>query len=175
MGREVKGAANLGVTMKILQKSSYALGLFLVLVLNPSLLFAHSYKLDSYGCHSNGKLNVYECHDGKFKDKSWPNPGGKDTMLLELSQHVNPPFTQWKGDAILSWQPNAPEDKVLGYKLYWTIIADDRTFQGPVDMGNVTSIDLTGLMRGATYYFYITAYNESGESPRSNVVSKGFK
>lgn len=150
------------------------LGLLLFFVLQSTLSWGHSYKLDSYGCHNNGKLNVYECHQGDFAGKSWPNPGGQAQMLQELAV-VSKPFLDWKGAATLTWLANNPNENVTGYRLYWTIIAGDRTFQGPVDMGNVTAIDLTGLMKGATYYFYITAYNAVGESPRSNVVSKEIK
>lgn len=95
--------------------------------------------------------------------------------MLQERAVVAKPFLDWKGTATLTWTSNDPTDTITGYRLYWTIIADDKPFQGPVDMGNVTSIDLAGLMKGATYYFYITAYNAVGESPRSNIVSKEIK
>lgn len=150
------------------------LGLFLVLVLNPALLFAHSYKLDSYGCHSNGKLNVYECHDGKFKDKSWTNPGGKDKMLAELAA-IPPavPPVALTGDAVLTWTPNTETD-LAGYKLYWGLKAGE--WQTPIDLpGQRGSLNLSGILKGATYYFSLTAYDTSGnESEKSNIVSKQF-
>lgn len=147
------------------------ISLLLCFFVQLSLSFAHPFKLDSYGCHNNGKLSVYECHDGKFKDKSWPNPGGQAQMLKEAAVVIpQPPVSSITGQAILSWTPNAVEDKVLGYTVYWSV--DGQKWQSPIKVGNRTNIEFASILKGATYYFYITASNEFGESPPSNIVNK---
>ena len=40
-----------------------------------------------------------------------------------------------------------------------------------LDVGNVNTIDITGLTTGRTYYYQIIAYNEVGEGVGSNIIS----
>jgi Big-like domain-containing protein/purple acid phosphatase-like protein len=69
----------------------------------------------------------------------------------------------------LAWDPNTEPD-LAGYKLYYGI--SSRSYQFSVDVGNLTSFPLSGLLEGQIYYFAATAYNFSGnESDFSNEVS----
>lgn len=137
------------------------LGLLLVFLLYPRLLFAHSYKLDAYGCHNNGSLNVYECHSGAMTGKSWPNPGGKEAMIATLT--ITPPRVTVSGHR-LDWIQTAPPE-VTGFRLWWKV---DQTWHGPIEMGRLTSYTLPDILAKATYTFVIAAYNSAGESPKSN-------
>src|SRR5712691_6950538 len=70
----------------------------------------------------------------------------------------------------LAWDANTDPD-LAGYKLYYG--TSSRSYQSSVDVGNVTSYTLSGLLEGQTYYFAATAYNLSlNESGFSNEVSK---
>lgn len=76
--------------------------LSVVFMLLSSSVMAHPYKLDSYGCHNNGALNIYECHSGELDGKSWPNPGGQALMLKEAS---TPKLTRQTSGVLVSWLP----------------------------------------------------------------------
>jgi phosphodiesterase/alkaline phosphatase D-like protein len=39
-----------------------------------------------------------------------------------------------------------------------------------LDVGNVTSRNVTGLTANTTYYYRLRAYNDNGTSPNSNVI-----
>jgi hypothetical protein len=39
-----------------------------------------------------------------------------------------------------------------------------------LDVGNVTSRNVTGLTRNTNYYYRVRAYNGNGTSPNSNVI-----
>lgn len=55
-----------------------------------------------------------------------------------------------------------------GYNLYWSLTPGVTTSNG-TKIDNVTSpYNHTGLTNGTTYYYILTAYNVSGESPRSS-------
>src|SRR3989442_13414115 len=70
----------------------------------------------------------------------------------------------------LAWDPNTETD-LAGYKLYYGLSSG--SYQFSVDVGNVTSYTLSGLLDGGIYYFAATAYNLSlAESGFSNEVSK---
>jgi len=70
----------------------------------------------------------------------------------------------------LAWDPDTDPD-LAGYKLYYG--NSSASYQSSVDVGNVTSYTLSGLLEGQIYYFAATAYNLSGsESGFSNEVSK---
>ena len=60
-----------------------------------------------------------------------------------------------------------------GYKVYYQTDSSSAPFSGaaPVDVANQTSTAITGLDPAHAYYFAVTAYNATGESAYSNVVS----
>src|SRR5881628_527035 len=68
----------------------------------------------------------------------------------------------------VAWDPNTETD-LAGYKLYYG--TSSGSYQLSVDVGNVTSYTLSGLLEGQIYYFAATAYNVShNESAFSNEV-----
>ena len=81
----------------------------------------------------------------------------------------------------LAWNQDT-DPTVLGYELYYTtspglLVAGNTAptsgaTSGSVGNVSVTSITVSGLFGGATYYFSLTAYNGRGiQSVLSNVVS----
>ena len=64
-----------------------------------------------------------------------------------------------------AWRANLEPD-LAGYKLYiGTVSGVSSTC---IDVGRRTSFEVTGLIRGMTYYFALTAYNDAGiESDRT--------
>ena len=59
----------------------------------------------------------------------------------------------------LEWNPN-PET-VAGYRVYWGNQPGVHTV-GSLDVGNNTTVQITGLIDGAPYYFVVRAYNSWG-------------
>lgn len=144
------------------------IALILAFLLSATSAYAHPGFVDSYGCHNNAKLNVYECHKGTQAGKSWANPGGKEKMLAEIAPP--PPSVSITGEAVLTW--NAPTDAITkGYWLYWGV--ESGKYHAPIHVPLVTKLDLSGLLKGATYYFALKAHSEDGTlSPFSNEASK---
>jgi fibronectin type 3 domain-containing protein len=62
------------------------------------------------------------------------------------------------GGINLAWDPN-PAPDVAGYKVYYGTAP--RTYGPGIDVGNVTSYALTGLVKGRRYYMAVTAYDKS--------------
>jgi len=72
------------------------------------------------------------------------------------------------GVPVLEWDPN-PEPTIAGYNVYSGNSSGNYTHV--VDVGLQTSVPLTNLMAGATYFFAVTAYDTSRlESPFSDEV-----
>lgn len=72
--------------------------------------------------------------------------------------------------ATLSWAPNTDSD-LAGYKVYMGTTSG--LYGAPVDVGNVTTYTAGNLSPGTTYYFSVTAYDQSkNESIHSSEVSK---
>ena len=75
--------------------------------------------------------------------------------------------------ASLSWDAS-PSDGVTGYRVY--VGTASRSYDAPgsgVYVGATTSYKVSGLARGQTYYFAVTAVDAAGnESLYSNEVSK---
>jgi len=72
--------------------------------------------------------------------------------------------------ATLSWAPNVDSD-LAGYKVYMGTTSG--LYGTPVDVGNVTTYTAGNLTAGTTYYFSVTAYDQSrNESIHSGEVSK---
>jgi hypothetical protein len=66
----------------------------------------------------------------------------------------------------LAWDPN-PEADLAGYKVYYGTASG--SYSSMVDVGNWTSLTISGLESGKTYYFAATAYGSAGEeSGKSN-------
>ncbi len=83
-----------------------------------------------------------------------PSPPGKVTAV------------PLDGGVKLSWE-SVPDPDVQGYKIYYGT-SPGRYFgnnaaegSSPVDAGNTTEFNLTGLTNGRLYYFTIVAYDES--------------
>lgn len=74
------------------------------------------------------------------------------------------------GTIKLVWDPSSGPD-VAGYKIYYGTAS--RTYSPGIDVGNVTTYALTGLIKGQRYYIAVTAYNRSDrESGFSNEVTE---
>src|SRR5438445_6955515 len=87
------------------------------------------------------------------------------TVLCSLA-----PAVSSAAQVTLVWDANTEPD-LAGYKLYYGLSSG--SYQFSVDVGNVTSYTLSGLLDGRIYYFAATAYNLSvAESGFSNEVSK---
>jgi hypothetical protein len=63
-------------------------------------------------------------------------------------------------DVTLAWDPNL-ESNLKGYKVYYGSASGNYSFM--VDVGNWTSLTISGLEAGKTYYFAATAYGPAGE------------
>src|SRR5207245_9008613 len=80
------------------------------------------------------------------------------------------PASSSAAQVTLAWDPNTEPD-LAGYKLYYG--TSSGPYQFSVDVGNLTSYTLSGLLEGRIYYFAATAYNSSlGESGFSNEAIK---
>lgn len=60
----------------------------------------------------------------------------------------------------LAWDPN-PESWLVGYRIYYGVAS--RQYTNHVDTGPATFGLVTGLIRGVTYYFAVTAYDANGQ------------
>ncbi|MEJ2629158.1 MAG: fibronectin type III domain-containing protein, partial [bacterium] len=79
---------------------------------------------------------------------------------------------QWDattGSVIVSWTANSEPD-LAGYKVYYGM--ESKNYSQFVNAGNTTIYSIGTLTAGQTYYFAVTAYDESGnESDWSTEVS----
>jgi hypothetical protein len=72
------------------------------------------------------------------------------------------------GSVTLAWDPNTESD-VSGYRIYYGSPA--HTFTQVIDVGDVTTATVNGLLVGQVYSFHATCYNLAGlESGPSNSV-----
>jgi hypothetical protein len=72
-------------------------------------------------------------------------------------------------DVTVAWDPN-PEPDVAGYKIYYG--TSPGSYTASVNAGNITSLAISGLQAGLTYYFAAVAYDSSGnESGFSNEIT----
>jgi hypothetical protein len=86
------------------------------------------------------------------------------------------PVTGAMGSATLTWAPPAtnedgtPLSSLGGYKIYYGTTPGVYT---SINVGPVSSYQVSGLAKGNVYYFAVSAYDSSGnESDLSEVVSK---
>lgn len=174
------------------------LGLLFVLFAYPEYTFAHNFKLDSYGCHNNGALNVYECHDGVMKGKSWPNPGGKTQMLVKLNTPPPPPpppppaslpcipppppvakIGRDSSGVLLTWDPVPPMEETVTYEVafYARDSRDTPLPQAEIDRLSVisptgahTMVFLGSIMPDTGYWFRVRAIHKQTYGPWSESV-----
>jgi len=69
------------------------------------------------------------------------------------------PTMLWASSVTISWQANTEVD-MAGYKIYYGI--QPGVYSVIIDAGNVTSYPIENLTAGVTYYFTLTAYDQSG-------------
>ncbi len=83
------------------------------------------------------------------------------------------------GNISLAWDAN-PELDIAGYRVYYQADSAALPLEGfeaiegdsPIDVGNASSLSLTGLPDGRVYYVAVSAYNAAGtESALSNIVA----
>ena len=73
------------------------------------------------------------------------------------------------GSATLAWD-SSPQPDLAGYILYYG--TSSRIYPNAINIGNVTSYTVSGLLPGVTYFFAVTDYNGSGtESPFSDEIT----
>jgi Fibronectin type III domain len=79
---------------------------------------------------------------------------------------------------IIRWDAGSEKD-IAGYRVYYKTGTPGPPYLGtganegssPIDVGNTTSVTLTGLNEAETYYVAVTCYNTKGrESPYSSEV-----
>ena len=98
--------------------------------------------------------------------------GGLTTLPLILGTviFISPPAAL-TAQIKLAWNPNT-ESNLAGYKVYYG--TNPRTYSAVINVGNVTTYTLTGLVAGEMYYIAVTAFDTSvppNESAYSNEVS----
>ena len=80
-----------------------------------------------------------------------------------------PALTMAAGSVTISWNANAESD-LAGYRIYYG--ASSGNYSNVVTVGNATAYTFNSLNGGATYYFVVAAYDDSGnESGYSAEVS----
>ncbi|MFQ5605203.1 MAG: Ig-like domain-containing protein [bacterium] len=73
------------------------------------------------------------------------------------------------GSATVTWDANTESD-LAGYKIYYGTVSQN--YSQIIDVGNLTSHQISNLQGGQTYYFAVKAYDVAGnESAFSNEVS----
>jgi len=91
-------------------------------------------------------------------------------VTLTVASATSTKSTTTVTTATLSWAPNTDSD-LAGYKVYMGTTSG--LYGTPVDVGNVTTYTAGNLTAGTTYYFSVTAYDQSrNESIHSGEVSK---
>ena len=66
----------------------------------------------------------------------------------------------WGAQSVtLVWDPST-DPNVTGYKIYYGVAT--RTYTNTVNVGDTTTVTISNLLEGATYYFAATAYNSVG-------------
>ena len=76
------------------------------------------------------------------------------------------------GSVTLQWDPNTEPD-LAGYKVYSSTLSG--LYGDPIATlpPSVTTYQSTGLVKGVTYFFVVSAYNTQGiESPPSEEVAR---
>jgi Fibronectin type III domain len=84
-----------------------------------------------------------------------------------LASILNPSFLYAAGSVTLTWQPSSSPD-VTGYYIYYGL--NSGAYDNEISAGDATSVVISNLVEGATYYFAATSH-DGGESPFSNEAS----
>lgn len=93
---------------------------------------------------------------------------GARTLAWALALVLVPSFALAAAVRV-SWNPNTESD-LEGYRVFCG--TSSRSYEKTVTVGRVTSIEVSGLSSGVTYYFAVKAFDFSGnESPYSDEVS----
>ena len=79
------------------------------------------------------------------------------------------------GSVTLSWNPPTMNDdgtpaQLTGYRVYWGPLEDNPTHSVTVENAGLSRYVVEPLTP-ATWYFFVTALSEYGESPPSNVIA----
>jgi hypothetical protein len=91
---------------------------------------------------------------------------GFATLLILAALRVSAPG---QSTVTLAWDPS-PGTGVAGYRIYQG--GSSRTYTNLMQVGNVTSATISGLMAGASYFFPIKAWGRNGlDSDFSNEIS----
>jgi hypothetical protein len=83
--------------------------------------------------------------------------GLASVSLLNFSALASAPTPQ--GSLSLAWDPS-PDLSVVGYRFYLGITSE--IYTNVIDVGDQTSITISNLVPGATYFFAVTAYDVTG-------------
>lgn len=94
---------------------------------------------------------------------------GNESPLSTAASVTTPACVVATGDQTvdLAWDPN-PEADLRGYILH--VGQQSGNYIDSFDIGNFTTGSIPGLTTGITYYFVVTAYNDTAESDHSNEV-----
>jgi Bacterial Ig domain len=88
------------------------------------------------------------------------------SCLLALS-----PLTSLAAPSItLAWDPS-PDPSVIGYKVYWGVAT--RNYTNSLSAGSATTLTISNLAIGPTYYFAATAFDTNGIESDYSVEASG--
>ena len=76
--------------------------------------------------------------------------------------------TSFAADVPLEWDEN-PSPYVVGYNLYFG--TESGVYGTPVPVVDGTTVTIPDLLDGGKYYFAVSAYSETTESPQSEEIS----
>jgi fibronectin type 3 domain-containing protein len=97
---------------------------------------------------------------------------GATTINVPITLTITPAPQPTTGSVTLSWSPNSESD-LAGYKVYRSTSSGG--YGAPIATlpAGTTQYISSGLAKGSTYFFVITAYDQAGnESSYSNETSK---
>lgn len=69
---------------------------------------------------------------------------------------------------LLEWDPNSPDENVLGYNVFWSL--ETSTTESKIVVDDATEATLTNMIRGGKYKIQVSAFNETSEGPRSEIL-----
>lgn len=121
----------------------------------------------------------------ELKFQLYPDGSGAQTPAVSSAEvqyrpNLPPPpptgitATPGNGTIEVSWNPIQQTD-LAGYIVYYGTssgvyrAADSEAGASPIDVGNNTSISLSGVQNGTLYYISVAAYDTAGQSHRSTL------